>query len=42
MGNTYIARSSYLIISSDVSSDGRTYKGISITNQDAIKYYKRS
>ncbi len=42
MGNTYVARSGYLIISSDVSSDGRTYKGISITDQDAIKYYKEA
>lgn len=42
MNGTYVSRSGYLIALSDVSDDGRTYKGVPITDEDAIKYYKEA
>lgn len=42
MNGEYISRSGYLIALNDVSDDGRNYKGITITDNDAIQYYKEA
>lgn len=42
MNGTYVSRAGYLVVLTDVSDDGRTYKGVQITDEDAIKYYKEA